>query len=918
MLMTSASAIESSPFCAFHQAAEARLFRHALVRFAGLPVGAVDRLRCPIAARAITEILNLEAARRPLAGRIVERLHALIGSLDEQPALRLELIHLKRSVFNERMVALPPELTERIAQCDLGLARDLARWHDLTQSIDQRRSEAMLTLPEEIRAGRDALKDILRQPLFRSGIELANPFLSLNLQKFLDSSGSPDRRARLAERSALRYAYRTALKTSPFSTFTTVATADLEPASGGDLTISPSPGTVVSCVNINVGILARIAYRLEASPDIAKNLMVQLTTDWVQEDGRIRYLRQRTKTAGGDGPMEINITHELFDLPCSLLIEELIAIFDDRLRWPMDRLADRLARRTGVTWEEAFEVLLRLLSLDFLVAEGLRPIALESPLAGLCEALEAFENQAAKAVGASLRRVDSILSGGAFSLLRDRKSVLAAVSSELKNAFDLVQLPASLLPKTMVYEDVACAPAGAGTAVPSLEPHMENLLLLQRLLPLFNRYDWLRAGMTGYFAQKYGAAGCTSDIPSFAMEFASEYQQPYWSYEWFSGVRNPAEFVKNYFHSDALERIQAARMALGRYLRQEVEAHREADQLCLDPQELQRLTLRIAPVPLLANSLFLQFCSRGRSTDLVLNKVYGGLGQMFSRFAPLLADSPEPSLVSSLRAMLDAITPEGAIFAEVRGGVDTNLNLHPPLCEYEIGFPGEIHGVHKQRSIPLDDLSIQHDPILERLVLLSSRFHCEVIPVYHGFLLPGALPTVHQVLLNFSPLYIGDLSLASLAGIVPSETALTIPRIALGNVILERKTWFFGPEDLPLFTADRENDLDCMLCVFRWRRQHSIPERVFVRIQSSEATSGGREENEDNDLKFARKPTYVDFASLFSVRDFLHAIRKLGPSQKLVVTEMLPRPEDAAWPDAFDQFMTEIVVDLTQFGGKAS
>jgi hypothetical protein len=315
----------------------------------------------------------------------------------------------------------------------------------------------------------------------------------------------------------------------------------------------------------------------------------------------------------------------------------------------------------------------------------------------------------------------------------------------------------------------------------------------------------------------------------------------------------------------------------------------------------------------LSNSFFLQINRYGSDFDLVLNKVYSGLGQMFSRFSSLLSNSSDASLVQSLREMLRSLQPEGALFAEIRGGVNTNLNLHPALCEYEIAFPGESREVTGQSRITLDDLSIEHNQAQDRLILFSHRLHCEIIPVYHGFLVPGALPTVQQVLLNFSPIYLGNNSLASLCGLTSRDTPLVLPRIALGNLILERKAWCFRPNDLPA-PGKEQSDFDYLSAVYRWRLQHGIPDRVFVRVQSAESTSDRSEQTEDNDLKFSRKPAYLDFSSLFSVQEFQHAITKMSASQVLVVTEMLPCPKDASNCNTPNQFVGELVLDLNQLG----
>ena len=96
-----------------------------------------------------------------------------------------------------------------------------------------------------------------------SALALASPTLDGQLDAFIaDRSATPDKRARKKERSLLSYVYRTACKTSPFSTFTAVAegrfapvAADPDVRAGGDWTSHP---------RLNVVVLARLAELIAA------------------------------------------------------------------------------------------------------------------------------------------------------------------------------------------------------------------------------------------------------------------------------------------------------------------------------------------------------------------------------------------------------------------------------------------------------------------------------------------------------------------------------------------------------------------------------------------------------------------------------------------------------------------------------
>ncbi|MGJ3558329.1 lantibiotic dehydratase [Streptomyces sp. INA 01156] len=113
-----------------------------------------------------------------------------------------------------------------------------------------------------------------------------------------DTSPRPGNRLRKIERSALTYLYRTACKTSPFSTFTGIGL--------GTFTGGPSDGGAalrtgedwVSHVRLNVVALARLTELITADPAAAR------TCRWSspglgRDADRIRYVRH-VMTAGDD------------------------------------------------------------------------------------------------------------------------------------------------------------------------------------------------------------------------------------------------------------------------------------------------------------------------------------------------------------------------------------------------------------------------------------------------------------------------------------------------------------------------------------------------------------------------------------------------------------------------------------------
>jgi hypothetical protein len=147
---------------------------------------------------------------------------------------------------------------------------------------------------------------------------------------------------------------------------------------------------------------------------------------------------------------------------------------------------------------------------------------------------------------------------------------------------------------------------------------------------------------------------------------------------------------------------------------------------------------------------------------------------------------------------------------------------------------------------------------------------------------------VQQVLLNFS--YASLASVDLWAGVdLPTDRIVELPRIRLGNVVAQRRTWRIPPAELP-DDVDSRDEHEWYLAWRRWQRSVGLPRRVF-------ASLGGE-----------RKPLYVDFDSYFSVQ-LLHTATR-GATATAVLTEMLPGPDELWLRDGADRYVTELTVEL--------
>jgi surfactin synthase thioesterase subunit len=121
------------------------------------------------------------------------------------------------------------------------------------------------------------------------------------------------------------------------------------------------------------------------------------------------------------------------------------------------------------------------------------------------------------------------------------------------------------------------------------------------------------------------------------------------------------------------------------------------------------------------------------------------------------------------------------------------------------------------------------------------------------------------------------------------------PRVSVDRLVVNRETWRSTVEATGL--AEVTGDRDRFLAARRWRAELGLPERVFVRIDTE------------------TKPVYVDFRSPHYVRSLCSFLRSAaangGAGANVVVTEMLPTPEQAWVPDAAgNRYFSELRIQV--------
>ncbi|MYW13180.1 lantibiotic dehydratase [Streptomyces sp. SID2563] len=880
-----------------------------LLRAAGLPLETVRGLRCPGTGDWADEVLELEERLTADGAALSDLLHGLLGAADAagSDARRL-LLSLRRAVFNNRLPADPGAAGRLVTGLSEPVGARLADWLARRTRYADLLGGGPELLAREMRDARRSLREALAGERFRLGLLLASPTLDGRLDGYLaDTSAEPGKRMRKIERSALTYLYRTACKTSPFSTLTAVATGtfdpgalDTAPASAPDSAPSAPPALRVgeewtSHVRLNVVVLGRLADLILADPVRRQDLPVVLAPGWGRDEDRIRYVRQWVTTGDDSAAVTFDAVRDrLFYLRGSGTLDRLLTFFSTH-EGPRHRdLVDMLRSERGAGPDEAERYAAALLQLGMVQVPGLRTdVHSPDPLRSFQQALRGLGAPWADAVAASLDGPAACLAAYPAAPLTERRTLLRTLRAQLLDVQRELGAADAALPQTLVYEDVSAGEDLRGGPGPLAGATGRALRRVEGILPMYDITLPQRITLRGFFLARHGSGGRCDDLLGLVHDFHEDLFDQYIS---FTSKRSAfdaeGEYVpeENWLGQSALRSLDSARRRFVAGMREQWAEHGAADEIRLPASlltdvagELSSITQDFTP-----QSHHIQVAGPGPDGRplVVLNRSYGGLAFPFSRFThvydPDGATSPDarPGLSERLRAELLTRAPEGAVLAELTGGpITTNLNLHGRLTSHQIVCPGETSTVPEDARIHLEDLYLQHDEATDRLVLRSRRLGCEVVPVYLGYLVPVALPEIPRTLLLLAPSTMTPTDVWGGVPEAPARDGVTRrPRVVHDGVVVSRRSWTADAQVLPARTPGAD-EAGWFLGWRRWRRAHGLPAQVFATVLREGRRALGA------------KPLYVDFDSPLSLTAF-DALLERGPGDAVVLREMLPS-EDA-------------------------
>jgi hypothetical protein len=809
-----------------------------LFRLAGLPLAALGAIESP-RLRALTDAIDRhEQTLQALSEPLNALLHGVINQVAKDDLLRddlRELIELKRAVHNRRAPKRAAAVDVARRYLDSEQQQSLGAWADAAWGMKDCVAVCTAALQQDQEQSRLAIHAWSNRPIFKRALQIANPQLEEKLDRYFNHhDGQVTHKQRLLDNSLYGYFLRACTKTSPFSTFGVVSYglwSDLHPGQPAHLAHDIAYTTRT---RLNAALLARMASFISKVKSARAEVELQLNPTCLQKDGRVHFLRLRSRPLSRLMAFGSLTSHGMFSIAVTAQLQQLLALLRDGAALPFPHLQERLGAKVGVTCERDRDQLRSWLG--YLMEVGLLESTDTYDVASY-DRLIAHVQRGADQIGSDVlsnfvTRAQAITRQMDTDDVAQRRALLggiAAAVSDLSAQADGLQI--KLEASTIFYEDAALADDRHGLSYAENARFIDQLKQLQQLQPIFDTAAPLRAALVEYFKKRYGAGGECRDVPRLSEEFARECAGP------FQNVSSEAKTIELFDASfdKHSENIRASRVLhclrnlCMRRVRHIGRNNRE-DEVRIDAAQIDAL-LGHMPTRLhrsYSGAFFMQPCTPERTAaSWVLNKVYGGSGQLMSRLLYLWENERDDLPRRTLRNYIADNVPAGSVIAELPGNGDSNLNFHPDLVDHVIGGTEGAGHQGERRNIPLSDLRIRHDAASDTLQLVSASGAHQILPVYLGGLVSALLPDVHQLLLLFG---------LSTSIVLPgwntlfAERAVTgverYPRLSVGNIVVLRKMWAVAPGLVPRRAAG-ESDADLYLRMRAWHQTNQRKPMFF-------------------------------------------------------------------------------------------
>src|SRR5215472_4502519 len=832
------------------------------MRSGGVPPGGLRDLLFEKTMEAVDCLLELEAANARDRGIAVKLLETLIGVTPTGIGARLELISLKRDIFNDRVPQKPlsDEARQRLSPKECAV---LEEWTAVRMRRHRAEIEAKETFASESRQKSAALRRLCQRRHFRIALAQASPALSDDLDRAgnLPTRFSAGQTSRI-ERSLIRYYTRSAIKLSPFSSFMRTRVVRLSSAWSPLPAMLPQRSALRRSVRINRAIVAHFAQKMAEHPEIRESIPIFLNGAIAQHGDRLHILRLRRDMSQASR-LRIPI-ESMARLRYSPALGRILDYFSSRAikGVHLAQLVEDFAVEFGSA-EAASGFIQKLIDIGLLLRKIPLPQDDSSAVTALADAAATLPmpNGRLRAVTAEFDRLRDLELQLENASAAQQPGTLAALADAVQSthrALDDARAPDWT--SRLVSEEVVDEPAAEMALPERWSPALDDMRnFLETYGPLLDVNSSLRASIRHHLINEFGGG------PVAFLKFVAGYRA---ALPVVGQAGQDIAILRNPFLIDMLAALEGMRSELGEVITAPAPLEEiDLRDVAVQRRWAERVSRLGMPRPAGGASLvtcFVQPCfDRDGSAALVLNQMDAGPCRTLLRAVSAMSDTrAKNEMVTEIARSISTIWRE-AQPCTIYSTFDYELNACPIVTRLVLDYEGDAED--RERSIRMGDLSIgvTADGNVE---LTAGR--TPVVVVHFGSVASAFQPLCTGLLLGIArsePILFRPFDPRHWNAEVPSSwpEIASFPRLVFGRCIVRRRGWLVKTSALPR-RSPMEHPASYILRVRRWQREAGMPDEVFLRARSL----GERNKGEDATSRSStlpHKPQYVDFRNYLLV-----------------------------------------------------
>lgn len=887
-----------------------KIFPHVLIRISSGALDELETLYLPESIKYVKRICSYKTESKSLAGQLSQDLYIQVGK-ETDNSLRTTLINVRRDIFNQRMIT--PETIEQIKnKLPKKTSAQLVQYQELVSNIAQAHKKFENKYNQELVLARKKLQQLAMGENFQKGLILSSQSLvKRGLPAYLGAKNLQylTKKQRKVEHSLIKYLSRMYAKTSPFSTFTSVAIGTLDVGQANSshesrLLLSSEHMTIQSHIRLNNYIYKYIKNLLITHKNIRRYFTLCLNPTMQRMDNYYSFLVNSNNIESFQ-KIQSNPALDFF-------YNKLISVGEDI---SFNKIVGEIihASELDASQRNIEAYLNQLIEYGFLEFDigisGIDPfwdIKLQQKLKFIPE------KHLVDALLLSLSRIREISDKYKIADAIDRQKQIQQAFKELKSACinfekEAFQLPEStpdkkdeqsnsrkaevfkndvfrpvigdnfnFRPEELFYEDTTIS-AKLNLKKGDVEPIILSLCDIAELLRSSSNWREMKKELRDHFLITYG-----KDKKIELLKFYEDYYRELKNKQSHSNKKHNLPLVS----TNNISELEIP----DEQLEIDLEQNTITFQLTSNKEQGQNRTIELFS----SYAAFIQLywdhnVSINKPLVGVLNgEILPGYGKFAGRFLHLF----DKKITEEFRRR-NTLEEDGALLVENSDGSYFNANLHPALMPLEIWMPGGNNQLPRKQQVAVSELYLQYNEKYDQLELIHSLSGKRVYVFDMGFQSYTGRSQLFQLLNKLSgvePIYIQPLLMTMkrkwdvVNKKVKNTSIHVIPRMMYGrHLVLKRRSWVVKKEDAPL-RLNHEGDGDYFRRINEWRLQNKIPEDVFVKIYS-----GGERINDKEKTMFRRmdyKPQYICFSNPFLVKTFEQLINHAH--QQIALEEMLP------------------------------